>query len=108
MEAVRKIVGRGGVDLNESAAKLKGEVPDGYDWSAPGNASLKTLRKLDNLDYELTGWTPLMEAAEAGQDRMVELLLEAGADKTLTNSLGKTAYDIARENARPYLMVLLR
>ncbi len=42
----------------------------------------------------------LMEAAREGQSAMVELLLGRGADPTLTDARGKTAYQLAQANAR--------
>jgi TPR repeat protein len=42
-----------------------------------------------------TGWTALMFAAKNSPDS-VSLLLEKGADKSLKNSVGQSAYDIAK------------
>ena len=41
------------------------------------------------------GWTPLMAAAQFGQDRAALWLLKHGADKALKDKLGKTAHDYA-------------
>ncbi|KAG6919666.1 hypothetical protein DXG01_002608 [Tephrocybe rancida] len=41
--------------------------------------------------------TALHEAAKAGHLSSVKLLLEKGADPSLTNSLGKTAHELAQE-----------
>jgi TPR repeat protein len=41
-----------------------------------------------------TGWTALMFAAK-NSPTMISVLLEKGADKTLKNSTGQTAYDVA-------------
>jgi ankyrin repeat protein len=44
------------------------------------------------------GFTPLMEAALNGQTKMVDLLLEYGADRTMRDEKGQTAGDHARQN----------
>lgn len=44
------------------------------------------------------GVTPLMIASARGNLPMIGLLLEAGADPTMTSKAGKTAIDIARDN----------
>lgn len=46
---------------------------------------------------------PLMHAARSGDTRMVELLLQAGADKTLKNAAGQCARDVATGNCRHLL-----
>jgi ankyrin repeat protein len=48
---------------------------------------------------ENEGKTALFAAAEFGWDKVVEHLLERGADPTLRDALGKTALDYAREPA---------
>lgn len=44
------------------------------------------------------GWTPLMYAARDGNAKTVQLLLFAGADPSLVNDEGNSAYDIALRN----------
>jgi uncharacterized protein len=44
--------------------------------------------------------TPLMMAAMYGNPDAVKVLLEAGADSTIKNSLGLTAIDFARRGGR--------
>ncbi len=46
-------------------------------------------------DYK--GTTPLMLAASKGLPDIVSLLLDAGADKSMTNHLGQTAFTVAKE-----------
>lgn len=41
-----------------------------------------------------TGWTALMFAAK-DQPSLINILVQAGADKTLKNDVGQTAYDVA-------------
>ena len=43
------------------------------------------------------GWTGLHEAALLGNEEIIMLLLENGANKTIKKNDGKTAYDIALE-----------
>ena len=49
--------------------------------------------------YLSTSYTPLMAAARSSfsNTEMIQLLLDRGADKTMKNDEGKTAYDIAME-----------
>ena len=51
--------------------------------------------------------TPLMFAARDSDAAMVELLLSYGADKTIVDSEGWTAYDYAVENEKPEIIALL-
>jgi ankyrin repeat protein len=46
---------------------------------------------------ELTGYTPLMCAAENSNVMMIKLLLDKGADPKLKNKAGETALDIAHK-----------
>jgi ankyrin repeat protein len=43
------------------------------------------------------GWTPLHQAADHDHQELVELLLEAGADRSLKSSDGRTPADMAAE-----------
>jgi len=53
-------------------------------------------------------WTPLMVAAYSGKMEAVRLLLEAGADRTLKDSEGKTALHRAIERNNKEVLDLLR
>lgn len=48
--------------------------------------------------YDTSGSTALIAAAKHGREKMVALLLELGADRTLEDKHGKNAYDYAFEN----------
>lgn len=54
------------------------------------------------------GYTPLMGAAAAGNQEMVDLLLHAGADPTLVAEDGKSAADVATEHGHPEVAHCLR
>ncbi|PEQ47568.1 hypothetical protein COK00_10405 [Bacillus cereus] len=54
------------------------------------------------------GWTGLHEAALLGNEEIVMLLLENGANKTIKKNDGKTAYDIALEKEHDHLLHYLQ
>jgi ankyrin repeat protein len=53
------------------------------------------------------GYTPLMGAASAGRDDLVNLLLARGADPAAVSEDGKTAASLAREHGHETLAVRL-
>eukprot|EP01063_Lacrimia_lanifica_P026702 TRINITY_DN3641_c0_g1_i1.p1 TRINITY_DN3641_c0_g1~~TRINITY_DN3641_c0_g1_i1.p1 ORF type:complete len:610 (+),score=112.37 TRINITY_DN3641_c0_g1_i1:67-1896(+) len=60
----------------------------------------KALLAHTNIDVharDSKGATPLHSAAAAGAERVVSLLLEAGADPSLADDSGRTAAEVARE-----------
>ena len=54
------------------------------------------------------GWTGLHEAALLGNEEIIMLLLENGANKTLKKNDGKTAYNIALEKGHNHLLHYLQ
>jgi len=52
---------------------------------------------------DVKGTFPLFSAASAGNDELVELLVDAGADVNLAMPDGKTALDVARGGGRGML-----
>lgn len=58
--------------------------------------------------YTVSNWTALMDATERGYTIAVRLLLDAGADPSITNSAGKTALDLAKESGDAEMINLLR
>lgn len=54
------------------------------------------------------GYTPLMGAAASGNQEMVDLLLDAGADPALVSEDGKTAADVANEHGHPAVATYLQ
>ena len=70
---------------------------------------VRTLLKHDadiNLQDD-NGISALMEAVQADSEDSVSILLEAGADKTLKNSDGKTALDLAVKEGNKVIQSLL-
>jgi ankyrin repeat protein len=60
-----------------------------------------------NIQGTLEGFTPLMTAAAEGQAEVVEILLDAGADRDLKDQDGDTALSFARENGHSHVVALL-
>lgn len=54
------------------------------------------------------GWTPLHQAADHGNQPLVEFLLQVGADRTAKSSDGRTPAEMAAEKGFNELAVLLR
>ncbi|XP_048448440.1 NAD-capped RNA hydrolase NUDT12 [Rhincodon typus] len=54
------------------------------------NYSLSLINKVDEK-----GWTALMYASRNGHSEVIQLLLEKGCDKSISNNSGQTALDIA-------------
>ncbi len=82
----------------------------------PGNEEIVKLlveagSPLNELDTSLCKSTPLMKAATISSIEMVEVLLKAGADKTITttNTMGKqvSAIHMARSQGNPIILALL-
>ena len=53
------------------------------------------------------GWTPLMKAAFFGHDKIVQTLLEAGAEVRVRDMHGRTAADHAHRSDNQQLTALL-
>lgn len=62
---------------------------------------------IDINSKNIDGVTPLMAAAQYGRADIIELLLQHGADKSVKNVYGHTAYDIAKEKNHINVMGLL-
>ena len=59
-------------------------------------------------EFDEIGQTALIAATQVEEIKMVELLLELGANKNLNDTTGKTAYDYAVELGNEELMILLK
>ena len=59
-------------------------------------------------DCDLDNHTPLMMAAETGCEHIIKYLLDHGADRTITNSDGLTAEQIAEASGQVEIAELLR
>lgn len=99
MEAVRVLMARN-ADVNKT-----GWAPLHYAASAGSPQHTQIIaRLLENHAYidaaSPNGTTPLMMAAQYGSNESVLLLLDEGADPTLKNQLGLTAYDFAMRVSR--------
>ena len=56
---------------------------------------------------ETRRWTPLMEAVLTGEGRLLQLLIDAGADRTATLEDGTTLSDLARRFDKQHLLPYL-
>ena len=64
---------------------------------------------LADESYKLTGLgTHLHEAAKAGSAAVAEILLRHGIDVTISDSLGRTAYEVAEVYGNQRVLALLR
>lgn len=82
-----------------------GWTPLHYAATHPGNASADMVRLMLEhhayIDAESpNGTTPLMMAAQYGQPKVVQLLLDEGADPLIKNQKGLTAIDFAQRAGR--------
>lgn len=92
LKAVLQFIKNGNIDVEDD---------DGY--TALHNAVSRrhhevaqVLMSLVNINKQSkSGFTPLMNAAAYGDNKMVSMLLEAGADVGARNIYGETAYDVA-------------
>ena len=67
------------------------------------------LERGENVNAKnLSGWTPLMQAAFVGHVRIAQMLLESGADPTFTNKNGETALSIAQSRGHTEIVELLQ
>jgi ankyrin repeat protein len=95
VRAVQEYLLRGGTDPNQ--ANSLGNTAF-MCMAAAGDTGMMKIA----LDYganvnnrNVDGWTPLMAAAQFGQNRTALWLLQHGADKEVKDKLGKTAHDYA-------------
>lgn len=90
----------------ENGTVFKGD----YDEAIAQDITEIVLLLLEDRDPDISsggGTTLLMHAASVGNVYLVNQLLSMGADTTLTNRLGETAYDIAVKNGQQEVAFLL-
>ncbi len=77
-------------------------------FSEPGFLGGRIESTLSGTTGGVAGRTPLMFAARTGHRKLVELLLEKGADVNARDQTGKTARQLAEEGMRPEVVELLK
>lgn len=91
-KAVLQFIHTGNVNVKDE----DGYTPLHNAVSRKHHAVARVLIPLVNINQQSkSGFTPLMNAAAYGDNTMVTMLLEAGADVGLRNIYGETAYDVA-------------
>jgi len=89
---------KAGADPNGASAKTRfTDIGDNRSWHELYSISLSEARSTYEPDYDVQGWTPLMEAVESNEERIVHLLLNAGAKVEAATNTGITALTLARE-----------
>lgn len=88
---------------------INGETPlDQAAWRGCIDVAVFLLRCGADIDCQTKSlYTPLHRCAFYGHDRMAALICLAGADQTLKDKDGQTAYDVAVERGNPKLVSLL-
>ncbi|MEL7426757.1 MAG: ankyrin repeat domain-containing protein, partial [Bacteroidota bacterium] len=97
-----------GAGPNVTIRKKMFDIDGKQSWRELRALNEQTAEEQNYLRYDLTDWTPLMEAAEAGDLVSINLLLEAGADPNRQNSDGKTALDVAQNMGHTAIVERLR
>ena len=100
-----------GADVNalDTRSSRNGRRP--LNWAASNNRvtaiQLLLKRGADVNAQNLSGFTALAHAAEAGAAEAAKVLLAAGADTTLKTQAGSTAAEVARQNGHPDVAQLI-
>jgi ankyrin repeat protein/beta-lactamase regulating signal transducer with metallopeptidase domain len=92
-----QMMSRMGADVNATCRKSRylSSQPIPYDMAE--NMNNRQLARKFKTTYDVSGWTPLMEAVEAQNADMVKQLLQTGADKGLKTNTGTTALSLAKD-----------
>jgi ankyrin repeat protein len=104
---IRRLLGLG-ADPNGTSAKTSYLLPDRVDWQHVNRLEAAELEHRYALRYRTRQWTPLLEAVETGERRLVRLLLEAGADPGHRTAEGLTALGLAEELGHDDIIQLLQ
>lgn len=95
-------------NVNASISKSKLILPGEYDWKKANTINPNDPNSGLKPEYDTQGWTPLMEAAERGNETIVKLLLGAGADANAKTSTGITALSVAQKVGNTAVLQLLQ
>ncbi|WP_421798391.1 ankyrin repeat domain-containing protein [Haliscomenobacter sp.] len=95
-------------NANITIGKAKLEIPANYDWKAAYAINPNDPNSVLKPEYNTQGWTPLMEAAERGNETIIKLLLAAGADANAKTSTGMTAASVAQKAGNAAIVQLLQ
>lgn len=99
---------KAGADPNGGSAKTRFvDIGNGRSWQDIYQISLSEARGTYEPDYDVQGWTPLMEAVESNEERIVHLLLNAGAKVDTATNTGLTALTLARKLGYTRLVQIL-
>ena len=69
---------------------------------------LKKDARLANVGSNVDGWTPLQDATLKANSRIVKMLLEYGANPTITDKHGGTPMDMATKFGKGEIVKMLR
>lgn len=83
--------------VNQTFVKSQYDFGNGSNWGQVARLSKEDLDNRYEEIYDTRKWTPLMEAVESGNTDLVQMLLDAGADKSAALEDGTTALDLARK-----------
>ena len=97
-----------GADPNAEIGKASYLLPARMEWQHVNRLEAAELDTRYELRYRTQRWTPLLEAVETGDRRMVRLLLENGADPAHRTEDGMTALDLAERLGYDEIVGLLR
>ena len=104
VDAMRRLL-EAGADVAATAANFMKVQPLHAAVGARSAAAVSLLldRGANVNARQQIGYTPLMGAAAAGREDLVDMLLRHGADSALVSEDGKTAADVAREHGHEAL-----
>ncbi|PPK88710.1 beta-lactamase regulating signal transducer with metallopeptidase domain [Neolewinella xylanilytica] len=98
----------GGADPDGTFGRTTWLLPEDTDWQEVRRMRDGDIAREGELLYRSSDWTPLLQAVETGEQRLVRMLLEAGADKGHTTSDGISAISLARRLGHDDLVALLQ
>lgn len=103
---------KAGADVNALDTRSSRNGRYALNWAAindhPDTIQLLLARGAAINAQNLSGFTALHHAAEAGSSRAATALLAAGADRTLRTAHGETAADVARRNGNAAVAQLVK